>query len=136
MTAQQTNREVVHAGHPRVRRIGLIGVGVIFVLAGVVAWGWETEYGSGHGFSVEVIGDEATVYDTVGDSGNVVVFVGSRAEAEAYTEAQRTTGRNYTISALILAAGGAIVLVGVWPRSQRGVGATALVLEREQRGRP
>ena len=136
MTAQQTNREVVHVRHPTARRIGLIVVGVMFVLAGAIAWGWETEYGSGHGFSVEVIGDEATVFDTNGDSASVVVFEGTRAEAEAYTEAQRTTGRNYTISALILATGGAIVLVGVRPRSQRGVGATALVLEREQRGRP
>lgn len=130
MTAQQTNREIVHAGHPTARRIGLIGIGAMFVLAGVVAWGWETEYGSGHDLSVEVIGDEATVYDTVGDSESVVVFEGTRAEAEAYTEEQRTTGRDYTISALILAAGGAIVLVGVRPR-----GATAVALEREQRGR-
>ena len=120
MTAQQTTRGVVRKGHPAARRIGLIAVGAIMVLAGMVAWGWETEYGSGHGFSVAVVGDQAKVYDADGDSDNVVVFEGTRAEADAYVDEQRTSGRNYTVSVLILVAGGALVLVGVWPRRKRG----------------
>ena len=120
MTAQATGPGVVRTGHPTARRIGLVAVGAIMVLAGMVAWGWETEYGSGHGFSIEVIGDQAKVYDTDADAGNVVVFEGNRAEAEAYTEEQRTSGRNYTIPALIVAAGAALVLAGVWPRRKRG----------------
>ena len=118
MTAQQTTRGVVRKGHPAARRIGLIAVGALMVLAGMVAWGWETEYGSGHGFSIEVIGDQAKVYDTDEDAENVVVFEGTRAEADAYVEEQQTSGRNYTVSVLILAAGGALLLVGVWPRKK------------------
>lgn len=119
MTAQTTRPGIERKGHRAARRIGPIVVGVILVLAGAVAWGWETEYGSGRGFSVEVIGDEATVYDTDGDSGTRLVFEGTEAEADAYLEEQRTSGRNYTIPALIMVAGGAVVLVGVWPRRNR-----------------
>ena len=120
MTAQQTDRGVMHTGHPAARRIGLIAVGVVVILAGFVAWGWETEYGSGHGFSIHIIGNDARVYDTDEQAGNVVVFEGTRAEADAYVDEQRASGRNYVIPMLVLAAGGALVLVGVWPRSKRG----------------
>ena len=119
-SAQLTDLGIVieRKGHPAARRIGLIAIGAIMVLAGMVAWGWETEYGYGHGFSVEVIGDQATVYDTDEDADNVVVFEGTKAEADAYVDEQRTSGRNYTVSVLILTAGGALLLVGVRPRKK------------------
>jgi len=118
MAAQYTARGVVRRGQPTARRVGPIAVGAILVLAGMVAWGWETEYGSGHGFSIEVIGDQAKVYDTDADGENVVVFEGTRAEADAYVEEQQASGRNYTVSVLILATGGALLLVGAWPRKK------------------
>ena len=123
MTRQITAPGIGRKGHSAARRIGLIAVGVAVVLAGFVAWGVETEYGSGHGLSIAVIGDHAKVYDTDGDSGTEPVFEGTRAEAEAYTEAQRTSGRNYTIPVLILAAGGALVLFGIRPGRKLGHGA-------------
>jgi hypothetical protein len=75
-----------------------------------------------------VIGDEAKVYEVdsataltpgmvrVGEPGAELVFEGTEIEARAYTDSHQTKGRNYFLPGLILAAGAALVLVGIWPR--------------------
>jgi len=89
-------------------------------LIGSVAWGLETEYGSsGTNFGVEVIGNEAKVYDVNEQTGAKLVFEGTEAEAMAYTEEQRIAGRNYLIPGLILAGATGLVLVAAVPGRSR-----------------
>ena len=117
-----TSNSVVHTrrgGLSRRVRIGLAVLGVFMGLIGWVAWGFETEYGSsGTNFGVEVIGNEAKVYDVNEQTGTRLVFEGTEAEAMAYSEEQRIAGRNYLVPGLILAGATGLVLVAVVPRSR------------------
>lgn len=132
MTERPTDRGPGSSRQRTARSIGLIVLGVVLVLVGMVAWGWETEYGSGNDSMIEVdaITDVAKVYDLDEQAGTrELVFEGTTAEAQAYAEEQRTSGRNYMIPALILAAGGALILLGVWPRRTRYEAPPAMTAE-------
>jgi hypothetical protein len=117
------SKSVVRTGRgglSRPVRIGLAVLGVFMGLIGSVAWGLETEYGSsGTNFGVEVIGNEAKVYDVNEQTGAKLVFEGTEAEAMAYTEEQRIAGRNYLIPGLILAGATGLVLVAAVPGRSR-----------------
>ncbi len=121
MDASKSVVRTRRGGLSRPVRIGLAVLGVFMGLIGWAAWGFETEYGSsGTNFGVEVIGNEAKVYDVNEQTGTRLVFEGTEAEAMAYTEEQRVEGRNYLVPGLVLVA-----VVPRWksstPHASRGI---------------
>ncbi len=104
-------------------RLLLVVFGGVVVLAGVVGWALETEYGgSGPESVMEIDGDTVRIYefdeqgplDSEGHVVQVLVFEGSQAEADAITQTQ-AEDRNYLVPALIIAVGAVIVIVALIP---------------------
>lgn len=99
-------------------RVVLIVLGALVIFSGYVAWALETEYGGDPDRQEYVVGQEAggpVRAFTIDDNGEeIVAFQGTQEEVDAFLERERG-GRNYTVPALILAAGGIVALLGAWP---------------------
>ncbi len=73
-------------------------------------WAVESEYGADLNYTIVIEDGVATVFEeTAGDVGQF----DSNEEALAYTEQQRAAETNYLLPGLVIAAGIAIVLVGL-----------------------
>jgi hypothetical protein len=83
---------------------------VLVLLLGLALWSTEAEYGSGLNYTIVVEGETATVYEET--AGEVAQF-DSNEEAVAYTEEKRAEGANYLIPGLVIAAGAALIVVGL-----------------------
>jgi hypothetical protein len=99
-------------------RLLLVAFGSVVVLAGVVGWALETEYGgSGPESFIEIDGYTVRIYefdeqgplDSEGHVVWVLVFEGSQAEADEFTETD-AEDRHYLVPALIIAVGAIIVI--------------------------
>ncbi len=91
-------------------RIALAVSGVLVLLLGLALWSTEAEYGSGLNYTIVVEGETATVFEET--AGEVAQF-DSNEEAVAYTEEKRAEGANYLIPGLVIAAGAALIVVGL-----------------------
>ncbi len=104
-------------------RLLLVVFGSVVVLAGVVGWALETEYGgSGPESFMEIDGNTVRVYefdeqgplDSEGHVVRVLVFEGSQSEADEFTKTE-AEDRNYLVPALIIAVGAVIVIAALIP---------------------
>ena len=94
----------------RTVRTVLILLGLVTVLGGLFAWSVEDSYGSGLDYSLEPEGGRIQVFEA--SAGSEPVFVGSRAEANAYMDQQRAARESFVIPGAIIAAGATLVIVG------------------------
>lgn len=91
-------------------RIALAVSGVLVLLLGLALWSTEAEYGSGLNYTIVVEGETATVFEET--AGEVAQFDSNEA-AVAYTEEKRAEGASYLIPGLVIAAGAALIVVGL-----------------------
>lgn len=107
----------------RLSRAARVAVGVLgglVVLVGLVAWGVESEYGSGLNFSAESDGTVYRVFEVDEQAPDpedrfVVVFEGTEEEASAYIEQRRAEETNLVIPGLIVGVGALIVSAALIP---------------------
>lgn len=104
---------------PGLVRALLVVMGMALGFVGVVAWSLEAEYGAGTNHVVETdsASDVGRVYEVDEQTGTQeLLFEGTVAEAEAFAEERRTTGRNFLIPVLLIAGGAGLFAFGIWPR--------------------
>lgn len=95
--------------------LGLVGVPLI--LAGLVGWALEQEYGGDEDRKEYVTSQEASGPVQVhGESG--VVFEGTQEEVDAWLEEQRGS-RNFTAPFLLITGGAVLILAGVAPSPKK-----------------
>ena len=93
-------------------RTGLVLLGVLVLLTGLFLWSIESEYGADLNYTIVIEDGTATVSEET--AGEVAQF-DSNEEAVAYTEEKRAEGANYLLPGLVIAAGAALVVVGLIP---------------------
>lgn len=97
-------------------RMGVAAVGLVVVLAGLFAWSFTKEYGSGLNFAMDGERRSVTVYEVDEQRGvQTPVFRGSEVDALAYTERRRAEETGYLGPSLILGAGGILFLGAFLP---------------------
>ena len=107
-------------------RVMLVVVGVVLVLAGLVAWGLEQEYGGDPDRPEYVIAHEAgRPVQVLGEFG--VVFEGTQEEVDAWLEEQRGS-RDFTVPILLIVGGAVVGVIGIAPSPQE---PEAAILPRE-----
>lgn len=98
-------------------------IGVVLALAGLVWWGFESTYGSGLNFEVEISGDVATVYEVDETDARTSVFEGTEEEANAYMERRQGEGESMLFPGLVIGAGALLILMGLIPARRSEVAA-------------
>ena len=93
----------------------LILVGGGLVLVGLAMRAIEQEYGSGLNFLIQEVyaTDTTTVYEVDEQAGTrMVVFIGTRDEADAYIKEAQEASRSFLVPNLVIAVGFLTLLVG------------------------
>ena len=116
MVTYRRDLEKKHWHRPWPVRIVFVVMGVVLVLAGLVAWSLEDVYGGDPNRQEYVIGHEvATGQASVfGENGELVYETVSIADAEAWVEGQRGS-RSYTVPVLLIAGGAFAIIAGLSP---------------------
>lgn len=110
-------------------RVVLVVIGLITVLAGLAAWSFETEYGSGSNWAIESVDGISNLYavdeqapDAEGHPGTSLILRGTEAEVDAYIADYEAAGRTYTLPGLIVGSGVLLMIGGLFARRPEGTG--------------